>query len=1159
MFLIACRDLLRFRNKGVAKTFLVMKLAVILIFSICFNATAKGYSQKLNISEKDVPLEKIFKEIRRQTGYRFVYTESLLQKAKKITIKTTNASVEEVLEECFRNQTLTFSILNNLIIIKEKEAELQKQKVFNSPPPPTNITGTVTDDKGQALADISVLVKGSSAGTRTDNNGHFTLTVPNANSTLVFSSIGYASSEVALNGRTNLTIKLTAEAAAMQQVVVTALGIKREAKSLGYATATVSPDQVTVNRTTNFVNALEGKIAGVNITSLGSGPGGTSKIRIRGQSSFGGNNSPLIVVNGVPIDNTNFGARGDVAARGSNRTSDGGDGLSSIDPDNIESMTILKGAAASALYGSRAKDGVIMITTKTRGKGNGIGIEYNSNFTSDTPLDYTDYQYEYGQGENGVRPTSPNPQSGQWSFGEKFQPGMKQILFDGVEVPYVPVRHQITQYYRKGNSFTNTITLSSGGEFGGFNLSLSNLTSQAILPGSDYNRKNLDIGFTQILAKKLTVTGNISYSNEKRNNPPNIGEQDYSPVVLFNMANSMPMDLLKKYATDNNGNEYVWSRFTNRTNPYFSLTRFDHIIRDRFFGNLTARYEFTDWLYLQGRLGQDYYSRSQEYNLPTGSQRQAAAPPGFVNGEYVQDERRFREINTDVLLGAKQKIGDIGIDVNLGGNQMHRKLNVNNVLVNDFYTRGLYTLGNGRQLSPVSDISERQVNSVYGATELSYKGLLFVNGTVRNDWFSTLSQQNRSILYPSVTSSFIFSDAFRKQMPGWIDFGKIRVAYAEVGSDTDVPPYSNNLFYAINPSQFPNQAGAGQPVAGINATVVPNPNLRPMRVTEKEIGLEMRMFKSKVSLEFSYYDKLSSDQILRAQSSDASGYLTKLINVGESRNKGLEMMLNLTPYTSKNFSYNLNFNAAYNTSKVLSLGENISDSVITVGTGDFTGELRQVVGKPIGQLYGYGYLRDDQGNQVFDAGNGRPLRTAQQIAFGSAVPVWTGGITNSFNYKGLNLSILVDFKLGNKMISGTNFNAWRHGLHQGTLPGRAEGYVIGNGVNLNKQVNATRAGVQAYYETVRSQNIAEEFVYNAGLWQLRQITLGYDLTKYIKAAKFIKGLRLSAVANNVLVLKKWVPNIHPEQFGFPSDNLIGLEATGLPVTRSVGFNLNVKF
>jgi outer membrane receptor protein involved in Fe transport len=480
-------------------------------------------------------------------------------------------------------------------------------------------------------------------------------------------------------------------------------------------------------------------------------------------------------------------------------------------------------------------------------------------------------------------------------------------------------------------------------------------------------------------------------------------------------------------------------------------------------------------------------------------------------------------------------------------------------LVNDFYTRGLYTLGNGRQLSPVTEISERQVNSLYAAAELSYKGLLFVNGTVRNDWFSTLSKQNRSILYPSVTSSFIFSEAFRRSLPDWINFGKLRVAYAEVGSDTDVSPYSNNLFYSINPAQFPNQTGTGQPVAGISGTVVPNPNLRPMRVTEKEIGLEMRMFKNKVTLELSYYDKLSADQILRAQTSDASGYLTKLINVGESRNKGLEMLLNLTPYTSENFSYNLSFNAAYNTSEVLSLGENISDSTITVGTGEFTGELRQVVGKPIAQLYGYGYLRDEQGNQVFDAVNGRPLRTPTQIAFGSAVPIWTGGITNTFNYKGLNLSFLIDFKLGNKMISGTNFNAWRHGLHKGTLPGREEGYVIGNGVNLNKQVNVTRAGTQLYYETVRSANLAEEFVYNAGFWQLRQISLGYDFTKNVKAVKFIKGLRLNAVANNVAVIKKWVPNIHPEQFGFPSDNLVGLEATGLPVIRSVGFNLNVKF
>lgn len=1020
------------------------------------------------------------------------------------------------------------------------------------------VTGQVTDAEGSVLAGVSITVKGGTAGTSTDVQGKYRISAPD-NGVLVFTFVGFETREIPVSSKELARVQMERSTIRLNEVVVTALGIKREAKSLGYATSTVAPEQVTVNRTSNFMNALEGKIAGVNITSLGTGPAGTSKIRIRGQSSFSGNNSPLIIVNGVPIDNTNFGPRGDASARGSNRTSDGGDGLSSIDPDNIESMTVLKGAAASALYGSRAKDGVIMITTKTRGRGNGIGVEYNVNYTRDTPLDYTDYQYEYGQGENGVRPTTPNPTSGQWSFGEKFQPGMKQILFDGVEVPYVPQYHQITQYYRKANTLTNTVTVSSGGEAGGFNLSLSNMNSQAILPGSYYNRKNLDLGFTQTMAKKLTVSGNISYSNERRRNPPNIGEQDYSPVVLFNMANSMPMDLLKKYAMDKNGDEFLWSRFTNRTNPYFALTRFDNISRDRIFGNITARYEFTKWLYLQVRVGQDYYTRSQDYNLPTGSQRQAAAPPGFVNGEYVQDVRRVREVNTDFLLGSKHTFGSFGIDANFGGNLKYRKLDRNNTLVNDFYTRGLYTLGNGRLLSPVYEISETQVNSLYGAAELSYKGFLYVNGTVRNDWFSTLSPANRSILYPSLTGSFVFSEALKNSLPGWLSFGKIRAAYAEAGSDLDVAAYSSNLFYAINLSQFPNPSGTGQPIAGINTTTVPNANLRPMRVSEKEIGLEMKLFGNKVSLEVSYYNKLSADQILQAQTSDASGYLTQLINVGRSKNEGVEMLVNLSPVSAKRFTWNFSFNAAYNSSKVLTLGKNISDSTITVGTGEFTGELRQVIGKPIGQLYGYGYLRDEQGRQVFDAGNGRPLRTATQIAFGSAVPVWTGGFTNTLDYRGLRLSFLIDFKLGNKMISGTNFNAWREGLHKGTLAGRAEGYVIGNGVNPNKQVNVTKSGVQAFYETVRSQNIAEEFVYNAGLWQLRQVTLGYDFTQYAKAVKFIKGLRLNAVANNVAVLKKWVPNIHPEQFGFPSDNLVGLEATGLPITRSVGFNLNIKF
>jgi len=1148
---------------------LTQSLIMWLIMGISYahESTAQEYlNRRLSVQAENREIKKILTDIEKETDVQFVYSSNVIEGSKKISIQATNATLEEVLNKLLTPLKVRYELSGRKIILSASALPGPNSSLLipgnptESLSPKKDLTGKVTDEKGAALPGVNVIVKGTQRGTTTNSNGAFQIELQDGDNTLLLSFVGYQSKEVNIGNQTNLSISLVPESKALEEVVVTALGIKKSAKSLGYATATVPTEEMTVNRTANFMNALQGKMAGVNITSLGSGPAGTSKIRIRGQSSFGGNNSPLIVVNGVPIDNTNFGARGDASDKGANRTSDSGDGLSSINPDNIESMTVLKGAAASALYGSRAKDGVIMITTKTRGAGVGIGIEYNSNFTTETPLDYTDYQYEYGQGENGVRPTTPNPTSGQWSFGEKFAPGMTQTLFDGVQVPYVAQRHQITDFYRKGNTFTNTLTLSSGGEYGGFSLSLSNLDNRTILPGSGYHRKTVNLGFTQTMAKKLTISGNINYSNETRKNPPNIAEQDYSPVIIYNMANSMPLDLLEKYATDASGNEYVWSRFTNRTNPYFALKRFENIDKDRIFGNLSARYNFTSWLYAQLRVGQDYYAREQEYNLPTGSQRQAAAPAGFVNGQYVQDARTVREMNTDFLIAANRTFGSFSVNVNVGGNQMYRKLSRHNVFVQDFYTRGLYTIGNGRQKDPTYDISRRQVNSVYGSAEISYKDYLFLNGTVRNDWFSTLSPANRSIIYPSITTSFVFSQAFAAALPSWISFGKIRLAYAEVGSDTDVQPYANNLFYGINSQQFPNPSGVAQPLGSISGSTVPNANLRPMRVSEKEVGLELKLFSNLLGLDLTYYDKLSSDQILQAQTSDASGYLTQLINVGQGRNRGFEMMVNLSPLRTSVFNWNLSFNAAYNVTKVLDLGGDVSDAMITVGTGDFTGELRQVVGKSMGQLYGFGYLRDAQGRQVFDAGNGRPLRTPTQIAFGSALPKWVGGITNSFNYKSLSASFLMDFKLGHKMISGTNHNAWRHGLLKETLPGRAEGFVIGDGVNPNGEVNKTKSVVQAYYETVRSQNIAEQFVYNAGLWQLRQITIGYDFSKFLPTnIPFIKGARLSAVANNVAVLKKWVPTIHPDQFGFPSDNLIGLEATGLPITRSMGFNLNLKF
>lgn len=1056
----------------------------------------------------------------------------------------------------------SFSYGNNFIAERITTTTMRNQ-------PLAIVSGRVTDENGVAFPGVNIVQKGTTNGTSTDSDGRYSVDVP-GDAVLVFSFVGYATQEVVVGGRTVIDVTMSPDTKSLEEVIVTALGIPKSEKKIGYAATVVKAEDLSVNRTTNFMNSLQGKVAGVNVTSLGTGPAGTSKIRLRGQSSVSGQNNPLIVVNGVPINNTTFSPNprqtvpdGSVQSRNYN-LSDGGDGLTSINPDDIESMTVLKGGTAAALYGSRAKDGVIMITTKSKGTGRGIGVEYNTNFTVSTPLDFTDFQYEYGQGENGVRPTTANPESGVWSFGEKFQPGMTQVLFDGVTVPYEPVRNRIRKFYRNGYDWTNTISLSSGGERGGFNLSFSNLNTQSIVPNSDFERKTINLGFTQDLSKRLKVSGNINYSNEYNRNPPIIGDQDLStPTTIFTVSNSMPFDLLEAKRLNAAGNEFRWSRFTNRTNPYFSVyDRFDNIRRDRLFGNITARYNLTDWLFVQGRIGQDFYSRDQDYNFPTGMASGGAAATNFVNGRYTQENRRFREINADFLVGANRTFNKFGVDVSIGGNQMYRRTDLNSVLVQDFIQRDIYTVMNGRTKEPLYELKEWQINSLYGSAEFSYNDYLFLTVTGRNDWFSTLSPVNRSIFYPSVTGSFVFSQAFTN-LPSWLTFGKVRAAFAQVGSDLDVDPYSGSLFYSINPLYLASTNGAQLPVGTIPGAAIPNPNLRPMQVTETEFGAALKMFQDRLTVDVAYYIKTTSDQILNAQVSDASGYVGRLINVGESRNKGLEFLVGVTPIDGSNFRWDINFNGAYNTTEVLNLGAASLTGSITVASGVFDGELRQVVGMPLGQLYGFGYARDAQGNKVFNASNGFPVRSASMINFGSAIPTWVGGISNSFNYKGVLFSFLVDFKLGHKMISLTNYNAWRHGLHKGTLEGREQGYVIGEGVNIlgdgSTQPNTTPANIQPFYEQVRSQNMVEDFVHNAGFWKLRQVTLGYDFTKHLPQNLFIKSLRLSAVANNVLLLKKWVPNIDPESFGFSSDNLVGLEASGLPTTRNIGFNLNVKF
>jgi len=962
------------------------------------------------------------------------------------------------------------------------------------------VSGKVTDETGLAVPGVNVLVKGTALGTATDADGKYSLTVPDESAVLVFTFIGYATQEITVGSRTTVDVSLKQDVKALEEVVVTALGIERSSKSLGYATSKVTPEQFATNRTTNIMNSLQGKIAGVNISALGTGPAGTSKIRIRGQSSISGQNNPLIVINGVPIDNTNFGTNqgntaGDTSIpnKGGGASTDGGDGLSSINPDDVESMTVLKGAAAAALYGSRAKDGVIMVTTKSRGTGKGIGLTYNMNFTDETPLDYTDYQYVYGQGENGVGPASPgappNPTTGQWSWGPKIQPGMTQVLYNNVTVPYVAQRGIINKFYRHGMNLTNTVSLSANGDKGGLNLSFSNMNSDGITPNNSYQRKTVNLGFVYDLSERLSFKGNINYSNEYNKNPPVVADQDNSiPTSLYAMANTMPLEVLKGNAYNAGGGEYLYSRFTNRTNPYWVLNEVkQNIRRDRIFGNISVKYDIAKWLFAQVRVGQDYWSRDQDYiNLPTGKASLNngsinASLPGFVNGVFTQDSRRFRETNVDLLVSGTKTFGDIGVNLTVGGNQMARRSDLNSVQVTDFVVKGLYTVQNGRAKDAVYDLQERAVNSVYGSAEVNYKRFIYLNGTVRNDWFSTLSSANRSILYPSVSASYVFSESFSTK-PNWLDFGKFRAAFAEAGSDTDVPPYSNKLFYNVNANIF-----AGQPVGNFGA-VVPNANLRPMSVAETELGLELKMLNGRLGFDVAVYRKITTDQIVNAQISDASGFTSTRINSGKSQNKGIEMMVNVVPLRTNNFQWDFTFNGAYNITKVLSLLTTKPGENITVGSHVFNGFVQQIVGQEMGQIVGYGFRRDDgtinpdhKGMIVY--GPSGALPTSKLIPFGSALPKWVGGFTNAFSYKGILASFLIDFKLGGKVLSGTNFNAYRHGLLKETLVGReggaaGEGAVTGVGVDVNSNINAAVTAAETFYSVVRGSGIIEPVVYS---------------------------------------------------------------------------------
>ena len=984
------------------------------------------------------------------------------------------------------------------------------------------ITGAVKDATGQPLSGVSVLVKGTGRGVKTDKNGRFSIEA-NAGEQLVFTYVGFLPKEVTIGSELQLTIMLEEDYKQIDEVVVTALGVKRERKSLGYSVTELKGESLTQARDVNVLNSLVGKVAGLNVNSIAGGPGASSNVIIRGISSLTQTNQPLYVINGIPVENQPNGPAGGQY----DNAPDLGDAISNINPDDIENISVLKGAAASALYGYRAKAGVILITTKT-GKGN--GVEFNSNYVAEQVMDPTHWQYMYGQGQNNIKPTTALVafQSGQSSWGGRLD-GSQVVQFDGVTRPYVAQKKNVESFYRTGGTLTNTLAFNKSFEGGAVRFSASDLTNRSIIPNAGLNRQtfNLDGNFT--VAKHLTVDARANYILEQARNRPLLsdpsGNSNYN--VMFLPA-SVDVNTLKK-TTNANGSEFTYSPTVNATNPWFAAEKFiNNTKRERLISSVLMRYAFDNGAFLQGRAGRDAYNDSYLFVVPTGTAYRAA-------GSMTTYQSSFSDLNADLLAGKLFAIGkSFTVTPNIGASYRRTKSEQYSNHGETFAVPFVYNILNTTVNKTVNYLpGDQEVQSVYGTAELAYKDYLFVTGSARNDWFSTLSTPGRNnkvdVFYPSVSGSFVFSEFLKNN---WLSFGKLRAGYAEVGQATS--PYQTQLSYSFSGSTF-----NGLPRGIILNTAVPNSSLKPSKAKELEIGTELRFLKNRLNVDLTWYNKKSSNEILQAPASIASGYGGAVLNIGELQNRGWEMLVSGMPLKNSRFGWTVSVNGSVNDNKVLSLASN--QASLAIGTsGSAVGFTQNIVGLAAAQIMAYDYKRDAAGKVLMDA-SGVPSR-GTLTAFGSAYARWVGGFNNEFSYGNISLSFLIDGKFGGKIFSATDNRAYGFGLHQATLVNR-EG-VFGNNLDA-----------ATYYSTLAS-NISRLFVQDADFIKFRQAIIGYTFgSRLFKNA--IQGATVSIVGRNLFYLKKKTDNIDPESSY--SSNAYGLELGGVPPSRTIGFNLKVRF
>ncbi|MBM6992609.1 MAG: SusC/RagA family TonB-linked outer membrane protein [Prevotella sp.] len=1018
------------------------------------------------------------------------------------------------------------------------------------------LTGVVTDGSDPIIG-ASVSVKGQGAGTVTDMDGRFTLDVA-PGIELTISYIGFQPQTV--RAARNMKVVLTEDNKNLDEVVVTALGIKRERKALGYGVGEVRGEELQKAKETNVINSLAGKIPGLVVSQTAGGASGSTRVILRGSTEMTGNNQPLYVIDGVPLDNTNYGSAGTYGGF------DLGDGISGINPDDIESMSVLKGPAASALYGSRASHGVILITTKKANKSK-VSVEYNGTLTIDTQLaKWNDIQQVYGMGSNGTYSIDAVSNTNK-SWGPKADGTNMLHYFDGVERPYLIIPDNTSDFFRTGLTATNSAIVGMTSGKTGVRLTYTDMRNQDIVPQTHMSRNIFNLRLNTSVDKvDFDLSGN--YTREDVKNRPALGDSKSNiGKNLMTLATTYNQNWLRTYQ-DAEGNYSNWNGMDPyNVNPYWDIYKNYNLSgKDQF--RLTGKviWNLDKHLKLQGTAGTDINNFwFEDYKAPS--------TPGFESGRLQHSTFRNRIYNFEVLALYNNSWGDFDLNGTLGGNVFRVDNKTTIATAQDMKDRDVVALESFNEMNEEPSSYRKQINSIYGAVNIGWRHLLYLDATLRGDQSSTLPVTNNVYVYPSFSGSFVFSELLKlgKALP----YGKLRMSWAQVGSDTD--PYQLGLVYKESMFTYPDHV-----IGYINNSTIPNKNLKPTKTNSFEIGLETKFLNNRMGLDVTYYSQRSKNQIMGMASSWATGYTYRLINAGEIDNSGIEVALNTRPIQTKDFSWDVNLNFAKNSNKVRKLVDGM-DMFELERASWLDVQVAAKVGENFGSIMGPDFKRNDAGQILIDPATGLPQYDKTNHVLGNASWDWTGGLTTTFTYRNLSLSAIFDTKVGADLYSMSARSSFESGKAKETLEGREAWYeseearmaagiakgaanwkptggfvapgVIDNGDGTYRP-NDIVINPEDYWMNV-SRNAPAMFIYDNSYVKCREITLSYTVPqRWLKS--MVKAMTVSMVARNPFIVWKNIPNIDPDS-NYNNTTGMGLEYGSLPSRKSYGVNVNIKF